>query len=72
MKDGLLRLIRLLFDEYWDDMWFGLLIEGSASRSRPNAPKKISMYDGYATVDFGRWHFHLCIGEHTASGPGVA
>ncbi|MCK9932713.1 hypothetical protein MXD62_37195 [Frankia sp. Mgl5] len=27
------------------------------------------MYDGYVTVDFGAWHFHLCIGEHTASGP---
>jgi hypothetical protein len=27
------------------------------------------MHDGYVTVDFGRWHFHLCIGEHTASGP---
>ncbi len=27
------------------------------------------MYDGYATVDFGRWHFHLCIGEHKDSGP---
>lgn len=29
------------------------------------------MYDGYVTVDFGRWHFHLCIGEHTASGPAL-
>ncbi len=27
------------------------------------------MNDGYATIDFGAWHFHLCIGEHTASGP---
>lgn len=69
-EDSLLRLLRLLFDEYWNDMWFGLLIEGSALEvAAPNAPKKISMYDGYATVDFGRWHFHLCIGEHTASGP---
>lgn len=22
-----------------------------------------------ATIDLGTWHFHLCIGEHTASGP---
>lgn len=28
----------------------------------------IAMFDGYVTVDFGRWHFHLCIGEHRASG----
>ena len=25
--------------------------------------------NGYATVDFGRWHYHLCIGEHRAGGP---
>ncbi|WP_241997475.1 hypothetical protein [Rhodococcus sp. SMB37] len=46
-EDSLLRLIRLLFDEYWNEMWFGLLIEGSALEvAAPNAPKKISMYDG--------------------------
>ncbi|WP_435278076.1 DUF7676 family protein [Rhodococcus yananensis] len=69
-EDSLLRLVRLLFGEYWNEMWFGVLIEGSALEvAAPNAPKKIAMYDGYVTVDFGRWHFHLCIGEHTASGP---
>lgn len=41
-EDSLLRLIRMLFDEYWNDMWFGLLIEGSALEvAAPNAPKKI-------------------------------
>ncbi|WP_419179691.1 DUF7676 family protein [Mycolicibacter terrae] len=30
----------------------------------PNAPKRISVADGYATVDFGRWRFHLRIGNH--------
>ena len=69
-ESSLLRLITMVFDDHWDEIWFGLLIEGSALEvAAPNAPKKISMYDGYATVDFGRWHFHLCIGEHTASGP---
>ena len=29
------------------------------------------MFDGYATIDFGRWHFHLCIGEHVDSGPAL-
>ena len=29
-EDSLLRLVRLLFEDYWNDMWFGLLIEGSA------------------------------------------
>jgi hypothetical protein len=67
---SLLDLIRLCFEEYWDDIWFGVLVEGAAWEvAAPNPPKRISMYDGYATVDFGRWHFHLCIGEHKDSGP---
>ena len=65
-EQSLLDLIRLCFEEYWDDIWFGVLVEGAAWEvAAPNPPKRISMYDGYATVDFGRWHFHLCIGEHT-------
>ncbi|MFZ2529558.1 MAG: hypothetical protein WAX14_18205 [Rhodococcus sp. (in: high G+C Gram-positive bacteria)] len=69
-EDSLLRLVRVLFEDYWNEMWFGVIIEGSALEvAAPNAPTKIGMSDGYVTVDFGRWHFHLCIGEHTASGP---
>ncbi|WP_082900245.1 DUF7676 family protein [Rhodococcus phenolicus] len=71
-QDSLLSLVRVLFEDYWNEMWFRLLIEGSALEvAAPNAPRKIGMYDGYVTVDFGRWHFHVCIGEHTASGPGL-
>jgi hypothetical protein len=69
-EQSLLDLIHLCFDEYWDEIWFGTLIEGAAWEvAAPNPPTRISVYDGYATVDFGRWHFHLCIGEHSASGP---
>lgn len=69
-EDSLLRLVTVLFEDYWNDMWFGVLIEGSALEvAAPNKPKRISMYDGYVTVDFGRWHFHLCIGDHRESGP---
>ena len=69
-EQSLLDLIHVCFDEYWDEIWFGIIIEGAAWEvAAPNAPTRISMYDGYATVDFGRWHFHLCIGEHLASGP---
>lgn len=69
-EQSLLDLLSLVFDTYWDEVWFGVIIEGAAWEVvAPNAPKRISVYDGYATVDFGRWHFHLCIGEHTESGP---
>ena len=69
-EQSLLDLIHVCFGEYWDEIWFGVIIEGAAWEvAAPNPPTRISMYDGYATVDFGRWHFHLCIGEHLASGP---
>lgn len=69
-EKSLLDIVHLLFEQFWDDIWFGVIVEGAAWEvAAPNAPEKISMYDGYVTVDFGRWHFHLCIGEHTASGP---
>lgn len=66
----LLALVTDIFEKYWENIHFGVLVEGGAWEvAAPNAPERISMYDGYVTVDFGRWHFHLCIGEHTASGP---
>jgi len=69
-EHSLLELIHICFDEYWDEIWFGIIMEGAAWEVvAPNAPKRISVYDGYVTVDFGRWHFHLCIGEHRESGP---
>jgi hypothetical protein len=59
-----------VFTDHWEHIFFGVLVQGAAWEvAAPNAPKKISMYDGYVTVNFGRWHFHLCIGDHTASGP---
>lgn len=64
-EQSLLDLIHVCFGEYWNDIWFGIIMEGAAWEVvAPNAPKLISVYDGYVTVDFGRWHFHLCIGEH--------
>lgn len=68
-ETSLLDLVRILFEQYWEDIWFGVLVPGAAWEvAAPNAPERISMYDGYVTVDFGRWHFHLCIGEHVQSG----
>ncbi|ATW50521.1 DUF7676 family protein [Streptomyces xantholiticus] len=66
----LLDLITTVFTDHWRQINFGPIIEGAAWEvGAPCAPTAITLNDGYATVDFGAWHFHLCIGEHTASGP---
>ena len=50
-EQSLLDLIHLCFQQYWDDIWFGTLVQGAAWEvAAPNPPKRISMYDGYATV----------------------
>lgn len=64
----LLELITDIFTNYWNEIHFGILVQGAAWEIRaPNAPVKTGMLDGYLTVDFGSWHFHLCIGEHKGS-----
>ena len=58
-------LLTEIFTEHWASIRFGTLIQGAVFEiAAPNAPEKISMMDGYMTVDFGGWHFHLCIGAH--------
>lgn len=62
-----------IFTDWWEHIHFGVLIQGAAWEiAAPNAPERISSRDGYITVDFGHWHFHLCIGDHRASGPELA
>ncbi len=64
----LFDLIKDIFSNYWNQIYFGVLIQGAAWEVKaPHAPLKIGMLDGYITVDFGAWHFHLCIGEHKGS-----
>ena len=42
----------------------GTLVPGAVWEVRaPNAPLKVGLLDGYVTVDFGHWHFHVCIGH---------
>ena len=59
------QLLRDLFEQHWDKITFGPLIQGAAWEIRaPHAPTHIGMLDGYLTVAFGISHFHLCIGPH--------
>src|SRR5271163_4241856 len=55
-------LLRDLFEQHWDKITFGPLIQGAAWEIRaPHAPTHLGMLDGYLTVAFGASHFHLCI-----------
>src|SRR5437867_4254658 len=62
------RILRNLFDNHWDAITFGPIIEGAAWEIRaPHAPTYVGMIDGYLTVPFGPSHFHLCIGATSGS-----
>lgn len=64
-EDLLRRLLTELFEQHWRELTFGPLIQGSAWEIRaPGPPERVGFLDGYLTVDFGHFHFHLCIGEH--------
>ena len=61
----LMALCKDIFEHYWSSIHFGILIQGAVWEIKaPNAPRRIALHDGYLTVDFGAWHFHVCIGPH--------
>ena len=71
--DHVERLMREIFTEHWAHVVVGPMIEGSAWEVRFTGPPKVSMLDGYLTVDSGAWHFHLCVNDHRAAPtPGLA
>ncbi|MGB9227302.1 DUF7676 family protein, partial [Mycobacterium sp.] len=40
-EQSLLDLIHLCFDEYWDQIWFGIIIEGAVWEvAAPNPPTR--------------------------------
>jgi hypothetical protein len=58
-------LLRDLFENHWQEITFGPIIQGAAWELRaPQAPVVHKLFDGYLTVSFGVPHFHICIGEH--------
>lgn len=77
-ETSLEQLLRDLFENHWQAITFGPLIQGAAWEMRaPHAPTYVGMLDGYLTVAFGASHFHLCIGptsgpRHDPTPPAVA
>ncbi|MCB9958113.1 MAG: hypothetical protein H6843_05800 [Rhodospirillaceae bacterium] len=58
-------LIVDLFENHWDKIVFGPIIQGAAYEIRAAAkPHKIGLLDGYLTIHFGPSHVHLCIGDN--------
>lgn len=39
---------------------------------RRTHPTRTTLNNGYLTVDFGAWHFHICIGEFSGVAPQLA
>lgn len=57
------ELLTDVFQNYWQDITFGPIIQGAAWEIKaPCAPTTIGVLDGYITIAFGATHFHLCIG----------
>jgi hypothetical protein len=62
--DRIERLTTEIFSDHWSKVTVGPLVPGGAWEIRFAAPPKVSMLDGYLTVDTGPWHFHLCVNDH--------
>lgn len=64
--EGALRgLITDIFQSYWQQIHFGTHVQGGVWEFAVDGPPtEIRMSNGYLTIDFGRWHAHLCIGNY--------
>ena len=62
--DRVERLMTEIFAEHWAAVTVGPIIEGAAWEIRFTAPPRVTVLDGYLTVDTGPWHFHLCVNTH--------
>ena len=60
-QDTLLRLLEKVF-ENWEMVQFGPIVQGAAYEIKAPCAPRITVLDGYATIDFDHWHMHICIG----------
>ena len=65
-------LLTELFTEHWRALTVGPLLQGAVFEVRFTAPPRVTMLDGYMTVDLGAWHFHLCVNDHREAPPELA
>jgi hypothetical protein len=62
-SDTLERLMREIFEQHWDGITAGPILQGAAYELMYSKPPKVTLSAGYLTVDTGEYHFHLHIGE---------
>jgi hypothetical protein len=69
-EELLRKLFTELFDQYYEQLTFGIFIPGVAYELKaPGKPELVTLSDGYLTVHWGRrGHFHLCIGQRCGGG----
>jgi hypothetical protein len=70
--DRVERLLTELFTEHWAGLTVGPLVQGAVFEIRFASPPRVTMLDGYMTVDLGPWHFHLCVNDHREAPPALA
>ena len=71
MQVGELRLLEaltLIFEDNWQRVRFGPLIQGAVYELAATAKPRLGMLDGYLTIDLGGPHVHLCIGDQKGLG----
>jgi hypothetical protein len=62
--DRVERLMIELLEHHWAQVTAGPLIQGAAYEIVFERPPRLTVLDGYLTVDTGGWHFHLCVNDH--------
>jgi (2Fe-2S) ferredoxin len=69
--DVLGPLLHSLFQEHWQEVGLGHMVDGSVLELEFTAPPKICrIYDGYLTVVTEGWHMHLCVAENLGGATG--
>lgn len=66
------RLLTELFTQHWAGLSVGPLVQGAVFELRFTAAPRVSMLDGYMTVDVGAGHFHVCVNDHREAAPALA
>lgn len=65
-QDFLVEFLSDVFENHWDGLRYGPLVQGGAYEIMCVAPpSRITVHDGYLTVFFSKGgHFHLCVGDN--------